>query len=123
MARLIFGDNDSVGRPRVGSAKPKSFDTHVQDIASAAHTRGVAVMKGETIVGTVEAAELCRTIRAARECQRGNQHNFDHVARLAGGIALKLGQRGAVQVSQVTLNLLRGYAKPGDKARRTEPKP
>lgn len=124
MARaLLFGGTDTLGAPRVGTAKPKSFDVQVQDIASAAHSRGVNVMKGEVIVGTVEAAELCRTIRAARECARGDQRKFDHVGALTTGIANKLGQRGAVMVTQVALNLLRGYARPGNKARDTERKP
>lgn len=110
MATLRFAaPPPELSPPRIGG-QPKSFDTFVQDIASAAHKRGVNLMKGETVVGTIEAAELCRTIRAARERQRGREQTFNHVGQLAAGIALRLGQRGAVQVSRASWNLLRGYA-------------
>lgn len=56
---------------RPGAGKPKGFDTQVQDIASAAHLRGVVLMRGDTVVGSLEAADLCRTMRAAHENTRG----------------------------------------------------
>ena len=45
---------------RPGMGKPKGFDFQVQDIASAAHLRGVVLMRGDTVVGSLEAADLCR---------------------------------------------------------------
>lgn len=95
-------------RPAAG--RPKNFDANVQDIASAAHVRGVVLLRAETVVGSVEAAELCRTLRAAHENTRGQDGRHDHVERLANGIAVKLAVRGAVQVSATVMNFLRGYA-------------
>lgn len=101
-------DGQPAIRPGVG--RPKSFDAQVQDIASAAHARGIVLMKGETVVGSLEAAELCRGLRAAHENTRGQEGRHDHVAALANGIALKLGVKGSVQVSRFAWNLIQGYA-------------
>ena len=97
---------------RPGVALPRDFDANVQTIASAAHRRGVVLVRGDQVVGSVEAAELCRTLRAAHEATRGNSHAHAHVEQLAGGIAAKVGARGAVEVSRSAMNLLTGYAKP-----------
>lgn len=101
-------DGQPVFRPGVG--RPKSFDQQVQDIASAAHVRGIVLMKGETVVGSLEAAELCRALRAAHENTRGHEGRHAHVRNLANGIALRLGVKGSVQVSRFGWNLIRGYA-------------
>lgn len=89
---------------------PRSFDTNVQSIASAAHLRGVVLMRGLAIVGSVEARDLCRTLRAAHEATRGSERQR-HVESLAGTLARRLGARGAVQVTQFHWNILTGYAK------------
>lgn len=109
---LLFGGSDSPGAPRIGTARPKSFDAQVQDIASAAHSRGVTLLRGETIVGSVEAADLCRTIRAAHEQSRGDDHRRRHVEQMVGAISLKLRSRGPVEVSRAVWGLLSGYARP-----------
>lgn len=101
-------DGQPVYRPGVG--RPKGFDQNVQDIASAAHLRGVVLTRNDTIVGSVEAVDLCRGLRAAHENTRGQETRHDHVERLAHGIAVKLGARGAVQVSRFAWNLIQGYA-------------
>lgn len=44
---------------------PRSFNANVQMVASAAHRQGVVIVRGETIVGSLEAAELCRLLRTA----------------------------------------------------------
>lgn len=95
---------------RPGAGLPKSFDQRVQDIASAAHARGVVLMRGDDVVGSVEAAELCNSLRAAHENTRGEPLKHAHAERLATGIALKLGARGAVQVSNFAWTLIKGYA-------------
>lgn len=95
---------------RPGAGRPKSFNTNVQDIASAAHGRGVVLLRSEVVVGSVEAKELCRILRAAHENTRGDDARHEHVEKLAHGIALRLGVKGAVQVSRSAMNLLSGYA-------------
>jgi hypothetical protein len=97
---------------RTGAGRPRGFDGNVQCIASAAHLRGVILMRVDQVVGSLEAAELCRTLRAAHENTRGDAHRHEHVAQLANGIALRLGSKGAVQVSRSAWNLLQGYARP-----------
>ena len=42
----------------------------------------------------------------------------DHVERLANGIAVRLGVKGAVQVSRLAWNLLQGYGTPKRKGGR-----
>lgn len=101
-------DGQPMFRPGVG--RPKSFDQQVQDIASAGHVRGVVLMKGETVVGSLEAADLCKGLRAAHENTRGQEGRHSHVAALANGIALRLGVKGSVQVSRFAWNLICGYA-------------
>ncbi len=101
-------------RPGVG--RPRGFDANVQNIASAAHLRGIVLLRGEVVVGSLEAAELCRTIRAAHENTRGDEHRHDHVEALANGIATRLGVRGAVGVSQSAWNLIKGYSMPKAKS-------
>lgn len=96
---------------RPGLGKPKGFDTQVQDIASAAHLRGVVLMRGETVVGSLEAAGLCRTMRAAHENTRGLGPRHDQVRQIVNSIALRLGSRGAVIVMRAQWNLLTGYAR------------
>ena len=88
----------------------KTFDHHVQDIASAAHLRGVVLLKADQIVGSLEAADLCRTLRAAYENTRGHAGKHAHVEKLANGISLRLGVRGSVQVSRTAWSFLSGYA-------------
>lgn len=94
---------------RPGAGRAKGFDANVQAIASAAHLRGVVLMRQDQVVGALEAAELCRQLRLAHETTRGDAGKHDHVERLANGIALKLGARGSVQVSRLCWNLLQGY--------------
>lgn len=101
-------DGQPVYRPGVG--RPKTFDGTVQDIASAGHARGVVLMKADTVVGSVEAGELCNALRAAHENTRGQEGRHDHVERLAFGIATRLGVKGHVQVSRFAWNLIQGYA-------------
>lgn len=96
---------------RPGMGKPKGFDTQVQDIASAAHLRGVVLMRGDTVVGSLEAADLCRTMRAAHENTRGLGPRHDQVRQIVNSIAIRLGSRGAVIVMRAQWNLLTGYAK------------
>lgn len=88
----------------------KTFDHHVQDIASAAHLRGVVLTKSEQVVGSLEAAILCRTLRAAHENTRGQDPKHEHVKKLALGITLRLGVRGSVQVTRTAWRFLTGYA-------------
>jgi hypothetical protein len=97
---------------RPGAGRPRDFDGNVQAIASAAHARGVILTRAGEVVGSIEAAELCRILRAAHETTRGRAHNHDHVVRLANGIAIGIGARGPVEVSRQALNLLSGYARP-----------
>jgi hypothetical protein len=97
---------------RPGTGQPRDFDGNMQCIASAAHLRGVVLVRVDQVVGSLEAADLCRTIRAAHETTRGDAHRHEHVAQLANGIALKLGAKGAVQVSRSAWNLLVGYSRP-----------
>lgn len=101
-------DGQPVFRPGVG--RPKNFDQQVQDIASAAHVRGIVLTKGDTVVGSLEAAELCKGLRAAHENTRGHDARHSHVRNLASGIAAKLGVKGAVQVSRFAWSLIQGYA-------------
>lgn len=101
-------DGQTAFRP--GAGRPKGFDQQVQDIASAAHLRGIVLMKGETVVGSVEAADLCKALRAAHENTRGQDGRHGHVLTLANGIAARLGAKGAVQVSNFAWTLIRGYA-------------
>jgi len=108
---LLFGGNDAVPPARIGGL-PKSFDVQVQDIASAAHKRGVILLHRDAIVGSLEAADLCRTMRSARENTRGDQHRFRHVAQLVNGVHVRLGQKGAVSVSRSAWGLLQGYSRP-----------
>lgn len=105
--------NGYSGQPvfRPGVGRPKSFDALVQDIASAAHGRGVVLMKGDTVVGSLEAAELCEGLRAAHENTRGEPVKHGHVERMTSGIALRLGARGSVQVSRGAWNMISGYAR------------
>lgn len=90
----------------------KTFEQHVQDIASAAHLRGVVLVKSDQIVGSVEAAVLCRALRAAHENTRSDFGRHDHVKRLANGISARLGVKGSVQVGRFAWSLITGYAAP-----------
>jgi len=101
-------------RPAAGS--PRGFDGNVQAIASAAHLRGVVLMRQDQVVGALEAAELCRQLRLAHETTRGDDAKHDHVERLANGIAIRLGAKGSVQVTRLCWNLLLGYGTPRRKA-------
>lgn len=83
----------------------------MQDIAAAGHARGIVLMKGDTVVGSVEAAELCKALRAAHENTRGEEGKHDHVERLAFGIATRLGVKGHVQVAGFAWRLIQGYAR------------
>ena len=96
---------------RPGTGMPRGFDANVQSIASAAHLRGVVLMKGSEVKGSVEAGELCVTLRTAHEKQRGKAGRFEHVERMANGIATGLGARGAVIVPVAVWNLIKAYAK------------
>lgn len=96
---------------------PRAFGANVQCIASAAHLRGVVLLRGDTVVGSVEAAELCRTLRAAHEATRGDDRAHAHVERLAHGITLRLGVKGAVPVSRTAWGLIEGYSRRGRGAR------
>jgi len=107
-----------VFRPAVG--RPKTFDTNVQDIASAAHLRGVVLMRQDQVVGLLEAAELCRTLRAAHAATRVGEGGgtaetvavaHAHVEQIANSIAVRLGVRGAVVVTRSQWNLIGGYAR------------
>lgn len=102
-------DGQTAFRP--GAGRPKGFDQQVQDIASAAHLRGIVLMKGETVVGSLEAADLCKALRAAHENTRGQDGRHGHVITLANGIAARLGAKGAVEVSNFAWTLIQGYAK------------
>lgn len=106
-----YGEASLLAAYRPGVGRPKSFDAEVQDIASAAHRRGVVLVQSDRIVGAVEAAVLCRTLRTARERTRGDEPRHDQVARIAHTIALRLGAQGAVQVSRGHWNVLTGYAR------------
>ncbi len=88
----------------------KTFEHHVQDIASAAHLRGVVLLKSDQIVGSLAAADLCRTLRAAHENTRGQDAKHEHVKKMANSISLRLGARGSVQVSRTAWSFLTGYA-------------
>jgi hypothetical protein len=101
-------DGQPVYRPGVG--RPKTFDGVVQDIAAAGHARGIVLMKADTVVGSIEASDLCRALRAAHENTRGQEGRHDHVERLAFGIGARLGVKGAVQVARAAWNLIQGYA-------------
>lgn len=90
---------------------PRKFDANVQMIASAGFLRGVVLTRGDTIAGSVEARDLCRALRAAHEATRGDPHAHAHVERLAFGITLNLGVKGAVPVSRSAMNLIEGYAR------------
>lgn len=122
MARTVssfFKEPGILSAPAVfNQAPPRRFDQLLQDIASAAHLRGVILTRGINadgsphIVGAVEARELCRTIRAAAENTRGQDGRHTQVKQAVFAIAMKLGQKGAVQVPRMTMNVLMGYAKP-----------
>ena len=103
---------------RPGAGRPRGFDANVQAIASAAHLRGVVLMRNDTVVGSLEAAVLCRQLRLAHETTRGDDGKHDHVERMANGIAVRLGVQGAVQVSRLAWNLLQGYGTPKRKGGR-----
>jgi hypothetical protein len=107
---LTFATGDVYIPPRL-PGRPKSFDVQVQDIASAAHLRGVVLLRQGEIVGSIEARLLCRTMRAARENTRANLPRHHHVRQIVNGIHLRLGQKGAVCVPRYLWNLLTGYAK------------
>jgi hypothetical protein len=109
---------DTTGNPatlmkfRPGVGRPRDFNANVQAIASAAHARGVILTRAGSVVGSIEAAVLCRLLRTAHETTRGRAHDHDHVERLANGIAIGIGAKGPVAVARQALNLLTGYAKP-----------
>jgi hypothetical protein len=98
------------GRP-TGHALPRGFDANMQAIASAAHKRGVVLMRGSEVTGSLEASDLCTTLRAAHERVRGNDGAFQHVERMANGIASGLGVRGTIAMSQLAWDLISAYAK------------
>lgn len=93
------------------AVRPKSFDQMVQDIASAAHARGVYLIRGKKVVGSIEARLLCRSLRAAHVNTTGQELRRAQVLKLAAGIALRLGVKGPLLVPQVTWNVLSGFAK------------
>lgn len=96
--------------------KPRGFDGDMQCVASAAHRRGVVLIQTDRIVGSVEARELMKTLRAAHENMRGHPQQRRQVEQAAAVIAARLGRPGAVQVSKATWNVISGYAR-----RRSEP--
>lgn len=91
--------------------RPKSFDQLVQDIASAAHRRGVFLTRGEKVVGSIEAQLLCRSLRAAHVNTRGQDIRRRQVVMIATGIANRLGAKGPLLIARSTWNVLSGYAK------------
>lgn len=111
---LLFAGNDMPGSPTIGG-RPKSFDVQVQDIASAAHLRGVHLLKNGEIVGSAEAADLCKTIRAAHERTRRQPERNRHVAQIVSAIATKLRARGPVEVARASFRILQGYANPKER--------
>ena len=93
-----------------GKGQPRGFDGNVQTIAAAAHARGVVLTRRDVVAGSVEAAVLCRVLRAAHERTRGDATRHAHVEAMAAAIAHKLGAKGPVVVSQTAWNLIQGYA-------------
>lgn len=103
-----------------GVGMPKGFETRVQDIASAAWLRGVVLTHADQVVDTLEARDLCRTIRAAHAATAGSARRRDHVEQLTFAIATGLGAEGPVRVHRRALNFLRGYARPTEAGSRRQ---
>lgn len=80
----------------------------MQALASAAHLRGVAITKGETIVATIEARELLRQIRTLHTAAGESEARRWHVESLAAGLVVRLTQCGPVLVSAYCWQLLGG---------------
>lgn len=87
----------------------RDFDTSVQMVASAAHRRGVVLVRSGVVVGELEARDLCRTLRAAHGATSGRQRQ--HVENIAFVITLRLGVPGPILLARSQLNVLQGYAK------------
>jgi len=93
----LAGDIASrLSRPNAPQAP--DFDSLMQSIASAAHRRGVDLMRGAERETDLDAGTLCTTLRRAWTIDT-NLVRRTAVLKLARGIVASLGQRGTVQVS------------------------
>lgn len=102
---------DVNNRPPGGMA----ISAALQNIASAAHLRGVELTRQGSVVETIPAVDLMRALRGAWTKTQGTA-KADQVETIIRSIAAKLALGQPVQVVASSLGIVRSYAgiaKPG----------
>lgn len=104
-----------MGAATITAATRQSFgipiEAALQNIASAAHARGVVVTSGGAPLREMPAAELLRTLRAAWTATRGDAGRLKQVETIIRTVAIRVGQPGPVAISRMACNVAKGYAK------------
>jgi hypothetical protein len=89
---------------------PMRIDAALQQIASAAHLRGVLVTRGSKAVD-LPARDLMRALRGAWERTAGSERRRDQIEGIIRGTATRLKDGGPVTISGQLLGLAKAYAK------------
>lgn len=90
---------------------PLAIEAALQQIASAAHLRGVEITKGGVACGTLPASDLMRALRGAWKRSQDNERRLDQVGGIIRGTATRLKGGGPVQISKQLLGIAVAYAK------------
>jgi hypothetical protein len=90
---------------------PLRIEAALQQIASAAHLRGVLVVRGVK-VEVVPARDLMRALRGAWEGTADSERRRDQVEGIIRGTATRLAHGGPVTISGQLFGIAKAYAKP-----------
>lgn len=86
------------------------IDAALQQIASAAHLRGVRTTRQDIAVGELPAAELLRVLRAALAHAMARPQRAAQVEAIIRGTAARLKRGGPVAISRSALGIVTSYA-------------
>lgn len=86
------------------------IEAALQNIASAAHLRGVEVTNAGIVVGSLPAADLMRALRGAWTKTKDAEHRGQRVEIIIRSVAARLMQGGPVQIAGSSLGVLRSFA-------------
>ena len=97
-----------VGQP----LPPIPIEAAMQGIASAAHGRGVVIVRGDVVLREIPARDLMRLLRAALS-NAPEQHQL-RVETLVRGLYHRCATPGPLLVPQAPFNVLKGIAGKGE---------
>lgn len=104
MTAAIFHDTGESRRPAI------PVNAALQNIASAAWSRGAVVAMPNGTFRDLPAADLMRACRGAWQRSLGDTDRATRVETIIRAIAARLHQPGPVQVSPTSLGVLRSFA-------------